>query len=301
VFNSEFIRNTILVTERAGADSLIVRGPEGQDQIEQTEILHFTGDPGKGGWIDVDGPISSDAFRRADFADHRYEVGMVVSDIAHDNQSPSDQATSFSLLDDGTIMNTEVRDGTIFTADTTFDDAVGDNRGITLWLFTDDNNGRLRLNDFWDANNHIRLGDLDELSFDYFIAFSSRTDVTPVIRLWIDADGDLATTGDRGELVFEWAYQGFGDTTQDVWLRADLHGDDWNAWQRSFGVNRDFFPNIVPLSEWADADGFTPTGGLHFDEDSLIFGWSVALGSGNGVNDILLDNLAIGLTTYEFV
>jgi hypothetical protein len=121
-----------------------------------------------------------------------------------------------------------------------------------------------------------------------------------VIRLFVDADGNLATTGDVGELVFEYAYQGLGTTTQDAWQTADLVGDDWVAWQRSFGVNRDQIVNMTELSDWADADGFTPAGGLHFDEDSVVLGWSVALGSGNGTNDIYLENLNIAGVTMQF-
>src|SRR3712207_3329200 len=175
---------------------------------------------------------------------------------------------SFSLLSDGSIMNTEVRQGSISIEDG------------ALRLETDNPNGRLRLNDFYDADQVTKLGDLDDLSFDFMVASSDRTDVSPVIRLWIDADGDLNTTNDRGELVFEWAYQGQGAVTQDQWYSADL--TTWNAWQRSNGQNRDVYPDIRPYSDWTDADGYTPAGGLNFSEDSLVLGWSIALGSGNG-------------------
>ena len=217
---------------------------------------------------------------------------MSVSGISAVNHGPVDQTSAQTTLADGTKMNTEVRAGSI-----TIDTIAGED---ALHLQTDSANGRLRVNDQFDSNNIFKLGDLHDLSFDYYIASSDRTDVIPVIRLAIDADGNLATTGDRGELVFEYAYQGFGATTQGSWQHADLAGGDWNAWQRSFGQNRDFYPNIVALSDWADADGFTPTGGLHFDQNSLILGWSVALGSGNGTNLALLDNLAVGPTTYNF-
>jgi hypothetical protein len=265
----------------------------GHYQLVPTESLRFAGGPD----IQFDGPIFSDAFRRADFADRRYEVGMEVTGVNHVNNLPAGQVSGWDLQDDGSVMNTDVRDGHIVTWDVPGDSP---DRGQVLYLLTDDDNGRLRLNNVWDENNHITLGDLDELSFDYNVDFSTRTDVIPVIRLLIDADGDLSTTGDRGELVFEWAYQGFGPTTWDTWQTADLHGDDWNAWQRSNGVNWDIFPHIRPLSDWADDDGYTVPGGLHFDEDSVIFGWSIALGSSNGGNIQYLDNLAVGLITYDF-
>ena len=216
-----------------------------------------------------------------------------VAGIEHDNPTAVDQATAQTTLADGSKLNTEVRAGSI-----TIDDAPGG--GDSLHLVTDSNSGRLRVNVEFDADQRTTLGDLDELNFDYFIQSSDRTDVIPVIRLIIDADGNLATTADRGELVFEWSYQGFGATSQGSWQSADLVGGDWVAWQRSFGVNRDQIVNMTEFSDWADADGFTPAGGLHFDENSLILGYSIALGSGNGTNNIYMDNLQFGGVTMDF-
>jgi hypothetical protein len=220
---------------------------------------------------------------------------MTISGVDHDNPTALDQTSAQTTLADGSKMWTEVRAGSI-----TIDAAPG-GTNEALHLVTDSNNGRLRLNTAFDTDQQVTLGDLDSLSFDYFIDSSDRTDVIPVIRLAIDADGDVSTTGDRGELVFEWAYQGFAATTQDSWQHADLLGGDWVAWQRSFGVNRDQIANMTEFSDWADADGFTPSGGLHFDEHSLVLGWSVALGSGNGTNDVYLDNLKVGGVTYDFL
>ena len=224
------------------------------------------------------------------------EYTMVLSGINHDNPTAVDQTSTPTTLADGSTMWTEVRQGSISTG------AAPSNGGDTtaLRLETDSNNGRLRLTDVYSTDQQVTLGDLDELNFDYYIQSSSRTDVIPVIRLVIDADGNLATTGDRGELVFEWAYQGLGPTTTGLWQTADLVGGDWVAWQRSFGVNRDQIVNMTEFSDWSDADGFTPAGGLHFDEDSLVLGWSIAYGSGNGAGVMYLDNLQVGGVTYEF-
>ena len=216
-----------------------------------------------------------------------------VAGIDHDNPTSANQTSAQTVLADGSKLNTEAREGSI-----TIDSAPGG--GDSLHLVTDSNNGRLRVNVENDADQRITLGDLDELSFDYYIDSSSRTDVIPVIRLIVDADGNLATTGDRGELVFEWAYQGFGSTTQDSWRHVDLVGGDWTAWQRSFGQNRDQIANMTEFSDWADANGYTPAGGLHFDQNSLILGYSIALGSGNGVADIYVDNLKVDGVTMDF-
>ena len=53
-------------------------------------------------------------------------------------------------------------------------------------------------------------------------------------------------------------------------------------------------------SDWADANGFTPAGGLHFDENSLILGYSIAFGSGDGTADIYMDNLKVDGVTMDF-
>jgi hypothetical protein len=216
-----------------------------------------------------------------------------VAGIDHDNPTSVSQTSAQTTLADGSKLNTEVRQGSI-----TIDDAPGG--GESLHLVTDNNNGRLRVNIEQDADQRMTLGDLDELSFDYYIASSDKTNPIPVIRLIIDADGNLATTNDRGELVFEWAYQGLGSTTQGSWQSIDLIGGDWVAWQRSFGQNRDQIANMTEFSDWADADGYTPLGGLHFDENSLILGYSIALGSGNGTADIYMDNVKFDGVTMDF-
>ena len=221
------------------------------------------------------------------------EYTIVVDGIDHQNHTAVDQTSAPSTLMDGSTMFTEARLGSI-----TIDSGPGG--GEALHLVTDSSNGRLRLNNIYDADNQFRLGDLDDLSFGYYVDSSDRTDVIPVVRLIVDADGNLATTADRGELVFEWAYQGFGAVQQDSWQTADLAGGDWVAWQRSFGVNRDQIVNMTELSDWADADGFTPAGGLHFDENSVLLGWSIALGSGNGTNNVYLDDLTVGGVVMQF-
>jgi hypothetical protein len=217
---------------------------------------------------------------------------MDVSGVSAVNHTNVDQASAFTKLADGTSMNTEVRAGSV-----TIDSALGE---AALHLQTDSANGRLRVNDAFDAAHQTTLGDLGNLNFDFYVQSSDRSDVMPVIRITIDADGNLATTSDRGELVFEWAYQGFGAVPTGQWVHADLIGNDWNAWQRSNGANHDSYPDIVAFSNWADADGYTPTGGIHFDDDSVVLGWSIAYGSGNGTGSMYLDHLQVGTATVNF-
>ena len=225
------------------------------------------------------------------------EYTMVVSGISHDNPTSANQSGAPATLADGSTMYTEAREGSIAVVS----NAPADGGDTTaLRLETDSNNGRLRLNNVYDADNRMTLGELDALNFDYYVASTSNPNSAPVIRLIIDADGNPATTGDVGELVFEYVYQGLGPVPQGSWQNADLVGGDWTAWQRSFGVNRDQIVNMTEFSDWSDADGFTPAGGLHFDEDSLVLGWSVAYGSGNGAGVMYLDDLTVGGVTMQF-
>jgi hypothetical protein len=55
------------------------------------------------------------------------------------------------------------------------------------------------------------------------------------------------------------------------------------------------------LSDWQDASGYTPTGSIHFDQNSVVLGWSIALGFGNGTTNAYLDNLHVGGVTYDFL
>jgi hypothetical protein len=234
--------------------------------------------------------------KRAEEAMADGEYGLEISGVNHINHTSANSTTGQVTLADGTRINTEVRDGEISIRQA----PLGGPDSDALFLDTDNGNGRLRLNVNFDSDNQIKLGDLDTLNFDYFIQSSSQNNQIPVVRLLIDADGDLNTTNDRGELVFEWAYQGFGSTTQGSWQNADLVGGDWVAWQRSFGQNRDQISNMTEFSDWSDANGFTPTGGLNFNANSLVLGWSVAVGSGNGANEVFLDDLQIGGVVYDF-
>ncbi|HMC90974.1 MAG TPA: hypothetical protein VKI45_00805 [Allosphingosinicella sp.] len=215
---------------------------------------------------------------------------MDVSGLSDLNRT--DHTTDQGVLADGTHLFTEVRGGGISI------DTIGGE--AALHLVTDSSNGRLRVDDVLDTAHQVKLGNLGDLSFDYFVQSSDRTDVIPVIRITLDADGNLATTNDRVDLVFEWAYQGNGAVTQGSWQHADLSGGDWRAWERANGQNLDFGNNFATLSTWESAAGFTPVGGIHVDANSLVIGWSIADGSGNGTNSMYLDHLHVGAQAINF-
>jgi len=100
---------------------------------------------------------------------------MDISGISHSNHTPANSVTAPVTLADGSQLNTEVRDGEIRTV---AGPAGGDGNGA-LFLDTDSGNGRLRVNDVFSADQQFKLGDLEHLSFNYYVDSSDRTDVIP--------------------------------------------------------------------------------------------------------------------------
>jgi hypothetical protein len=228
-----------------------------------------------------------------------YEID--IAGVQHVNPTAVDARQS-AILADGSTFFTEVRAGSIQSTDS------------GLRLQTDSNNGRLRAGVEFDADNRIELGELDSLSFDFTQVTQIGSEFySPAFRLVIDADGDLSTTNDRGELVFEYAYQNLGDVPIGTTVHADLAGGDWVAWQRSGGANRDQINNMTTFADWSDEDGYTPTNdpdgpgpataatALHFDADSLVLGFSIGLGSGPGSGVAYVDNVQVAGVTYDFL
>jgi hypothetical protein len=106
----------------------------------------------------------------------------------------------------------------------------------------------------------------------------------PVMRVLLDADGDLATLGDRGGLVFERAYNG-GGVIDDTWVAETIASSTylWN-----FGLGIGFAANInatpyaydATLAEW---QAYFP--------DAVILGFSLGVGSGwSGTFDGAVDS-----------
>jgi hypothetical protein len=117
------------------------------------------------------------------------------------------------------------------------------------------------------------------------------------LRILIDADGNLANLGHRGELVFERAYNVAGAAPTDTWVAEDVlggynEGNGAKLW--SFGAG---MPNIQhghnnSHSVWVAGLG-TISG------SSAILGFSMGVGSGWGLFAGAVDNLTIGLNGVE--
>jgi hypothetical protein len=108
----------------------------------------------------------------------------------------------------------------------------------------------------------------------------------PVLRILLDADGDLNTTGDRGGLVFERVYAG-GSILTDQWV-GDSIGADTALW--NFGLGLGFAANINATAFAYDA---TLTEWQAFLANAAILGFSSGVGSGwNGEFGGAVDNIS---------
>lgn len=135
------------------------------------------------------------------------------------------------------------------------------------------------------AGNYIstaslgRFSDLQSFSYRWYRDGSSTVaaHLHPVIRVLLDADGDLSTVNDRGGLVFERVYLGL-TTPVNGWMSDSVTASTylWN-----FGLGLGFAANInstpyaydATLAEW---QAYFP--------NALIIGFSAGVGSGwNGV------------------
>ena len=134
------------------------------------------------------------------------------------------------------------------------------------------------------------LGKLSALSYDWYRApgGSAPSHLQPALRLLYDADGDSATTGDTGYLIWEQVYNG-GGLAEGVWTSSDIIGG--NFWMRQFAPGNTVEDYGTTLSEWMNG----PRPGAPADvlgANSAILGIEFGIGSGwNGSFTGFVDNV----------
>ncbi|MGP1309331.1 MAG: hypothetical protein ACTS27_03945 [Phycisphaerales bacterium] len=158
---------------------------------------------------------------------------------------------------------------------------------------------------YYATSSFGQLSDLSSLSYDWYRDGASTTGsgFHAVVRILVDADGDLNTTGDRGGLVFERAYNG-GSVPTDSWQTDDVlsaNGGD-GAYMWNFGLGIGFGANINGTayaydSEFAEWEAYFP--------NASVIGFSMGIGSGwSGEFFGAVDNFTFGFngnsTTYNF-
>lgn len=156
---------------------------------------------------------------------------------------------------------------------------------------------------YYAASSFGTLGSLTSLKYEWYrdSVSTNSTGQHAVIRILVDADGNLGTTGDRGGLVFERAYNGGGAVPTNTWVSENLFaygaGSGANLW--TFGAGMAFAANGygVDLTDWKSGTGTIGAG-------SLILGFSMGVGSGWGPHKGAVDNLTVGFNgaedTYNF-
>lgn len=155
------------------------------------------------------------------------------------------------------------------------------------------------------------LGAMSGLSYDWYRSSTSNAlaHYMPAFRIYVDADGNAATTNDRLYLIYERAYNpNTAAVPTDTWVTDDIFnfngaGQSANLWQRRFSPGTTVEQYDISLQEWIA--GQTTAGGLVLSADSVVYGLSFGVGSGwNSTFEGAVDNVTIGFggnnTTWNF-
>jgi hypothetical protein len=150
------------------------------------------------------------------------------------------------------------------------------------------------------------LGTLTSASFDVYRDASSTAaaHLHPSLRFFVDADGSVATTGDRGYLIYEAVYNGVAAVTEGAWQTFTI-GSTANLWFRQFSPGAT--ENVYDRTLAAYQTGYTPTAGFNqITGNSLVYGIGTGVGSGwDGTYTGAVDNIhlrygADGNVTFNF-
>jgi len=131
------------------------------------------------------------------------------------------------------------------------------------------------------------FSDLVSMSYDWYRDGSSQatSHLHPSLRVLLDRDGNLATTNDRGGLVFERIYNGV-PTSADQWISDIVNGNSF-VWNFGLGLGNEYDINSngsaydSTLADWKS-----------FMASAVIIGFSSGVGSGWGPFSGAVDNIA---------
>ncbi len=147
---------------------------------------------------------------------------------------------------------------------------------------------------YFNLNASYLLSNVTAFSYDWYRSSSSTAAAHyhPSLRLFVDKDGDLSTSTDRGYLVFERAYNpSVSPVPTDQWVTDNALGA--YLWSTG-GLPDPFSVYNRTLSDWAS-----------LMPNARVLGISSGIGSGwDGSFDGAVDNITIGfgstVTTYNF-
>ena len=132
---------------------------------------------------------------------------------------------------------------------------------------------------------------LSSMSYDWYRNGTSTADpwLHPSLRVLLDLDGDLTTTGDRGGLVFEGIYNGVTTAPTDQWVSSTVGGST-NVWNFGLGLGTGYnikntgYGYDTTLAQWqAYTQAFAP--------NAAIIGFSSGIGGGWGPLTGAVDNI----------
>jgi hypothetical protein len=145
---------------------------------------------------------------------------------------------------------------------------------------------------------------LNALSYEWYRDGTSTNSSVqhPAFRILLDADGNLATTGDRGGLVYERAYNALSTPT-DSWVSDAITGSS-KVWNFGLGAGLGF-EHVIPGANGGNGTPYNPvTTWQAYLPNAAVLGFSMGVGSGWGPFKGAVDNVTFGFnggsTTYNF-
>ena len=156
----------------------------------------------------------------------------------------------------------------------------------------------------WGFDATRTLGSLNLLSYDWYRSVSSTVadHFHPAFRLSYDADGNSATSNDRGYLIYENIYNG-NNVVEGVWRTDNIL--ESNYWMRQFSPTNTVENYTTTLQEWMNGPRpGAPADALSTSTAILGIEFGIGSGWGNGSFSGFVDNVSIGFgnnaTTYNF-
>jgi hypothetical protein len=144
-----------------------------------------------------------------------------------------------------------------------------------------------------------RFADFVGMSYEWYRSSSSTNPSAqhPSLRILLDADGNLLTTGDRGGLVFERGYNTPSVVPTDTWV-ADSIGSSTYVWNFGLGIG-----TLADIDLTSNPYDQTLAQWQAYFPNAVILGFSSGVGSGwNGVFEGAVDNIGwrIGNQSFNF-
>ncbi|MCC6263025.1 MAG: PEP-CTERM sorting domain-containing protein [Bryobacterales bacterium] len=134
------------------------------------------------------------------------------------------------------------------------------------------------LGNFYASGSLGLLSDLSSMSYSWYRDGSSNNPALqhPVLRVLVDADGDLSTIIDRGGLVFEGVYNGSPVATTNTWVSNSIAASTF-LWNFGLGIGSEANINATPYAydaTLADWQAYFPNAAIIGFNSGFGGGWN---------------------------